>query len=1547
MLPAAVLSILVRTDGAAAAVARLRVLDTAAKTTSGSMTGLAGATNAASASQSRLGAAAAKGRAGLAAASRGAGLVALGVGAIGAASVKAAADYEQSMNTLKAVSGATGSEMARLSKLAKQLGADVRLPGTSAQDAAEAMTEMIKAGVSMKDTMAGVRSTLVLSAAAQISNADAAEIASNALNTFKLRGRDVAMVSDQLANTANASSVEIRDVADAMKMAGAVFSGFQGPVLGAKGALTELNVAVGLLGNAGIKGSDAGTSLKQALLQLTGPSEKSKTAMQALYGAAQRAAGAQDALNKVQSGSAKERNAAIQQMKALNPELKKGGDIAYDAAGRMRSLKDIIRLVTLGTKGMTQEQKNWYLTQIFGADATRSIIALMQAGPQAWDKMTASVTKQGAAQALADAKMKGLKGSFDALKSTLQTLAITFGTVLLPALTAALRGFTNLLSGMDPKVLGIAIVAIGGVAAAVWILNAAMAANPVGLVVVGLILLGAALVTAYQKIEGFRNVVDAAFAVMKTVAGFVAQQAVAAFNALKVAAQITVAALVTAFNAVQGPASAVGAVVGGALVTAFNAVRGAVQTAAGAVTTAFNAAVGAVRTAVNATVAEVAKWKVAFAVIGVIVDVVRAAFAPLAAIVRAAVSVIPVIVRTAFNVLPDIVRTVFPVILAIWQTQFGIILGVTKAIAAQVINVFRTMWNVAKAIFSGAFTAIKGLVLGFGQILHGVIQIIGGILKGDFGQIWEGVKNIFKGAGTALTGIVKGFATGIVGAIAAIGDGIWNAFKSAFQSAKSLVVSFVTDVVNVINKLPFIPDIKLNLGGGGGGGAHNVDLSESTGRLARGGAFAKTGGRGVVNRPIVLMGEEAPTHPEFVIPTNPAYRGRAQGLLAAAGSAIGMARGGVLSGLTSALGGIAGRLLDKGPGELLKQLPSNPLKAPLTPMGTHVLSEAAGYIKKKVGDIIGDIIGFALPEGFTGGRRVAKMIAEANRISSLNSPYIYGGFSDAGYDCSGLVSAILNAGGFNIGRQTTDGLKVFGESGDGQVVTIGVRGSTGRSAHTMLKIGNRFVESGSGHGAKWVSGWSGNFPIHRHPEGFAKGGVFGATPFDPQVDPSKLAKVDPFDPKVVGWGLRKGGVFGRMTRRMAAGGVTGNVKAVAAFLRGKGFTPAQIAGIIGVMQGESGPGLSTTATNPSSGAYGIAQWLGGRKTALMARRNPSSLQTQLAHLWSELQGPESAAYTRIKGAHTIPEAVVAWMDGFERGSPAERTIGARTANARAVFTGLADSGGPTTSRAAAGGGGGGGSSARKKLEDLIAKNQTRIDALRRQARHLPGGSRGASQRATIQDKIADLLAKNRGIRRQIKDLPKAGETPVTAYQVARGRADLQLAKAQTTSGARDDINAYLKQLVAVNARIKRVSGLLKKPGGSKATRLGRQQELAGLLNERTSIQSSLKEARTSLLPPQVDTGAGGDGGDPNQALIDALAATAEQQRKTEEAVRAQTEAIAASAAELKRQTDFGQSVVATENFVLKKSVAELVGSGLGASLVQRGFMPGYGQVGSY
>lgn len=295
---------------------------------------------------------------------------------VGAASAKLAADFDRNMNVLRVQSDATGDEIERLGNLAEELGADLSLPGTSAADAAEAMLEMSKAGMDIQDVMTGARGALQLSAAGNLSNAAAAEIAANALNAFNLEGKEATRIADLLAASANASSGEVTDMADALKMASAIASSAGIPI-------EDLVTAISQMANAGIQGSDAGTSLKQMLLSLQAPTDKAAGLMQDL------------------------------------------GIAVYNAQGNMLPMDQIISEFSTALGDLTQEQRNAALATIFGSDAVRAANVILLGGVEAFDQMKQAVTEEGAASDLAGAQMQGLAGAFESIKSSAETAMLT------------------------------------------------------------------------------------------------------------------------------------------------------------------------------------------------------------------------------------------------------------------------------------------------------------------------------------------------------------------------------------------------------------------------------------------------------------------------------------------------------------------------------------------------------------------------------------------------------------------------------------------------------------------------------------------------------------------------------------------------------------------------------------------------------------------------------------------------------------------------------------------------------------------------------------------------------------------------------------------------------------------------------------------------------------------------------------------------------------------------------------------------------------------
>lgn len=434
----------------------------------------------------------------------GAGLAVAGMGIL---SLRAAGNFQQSMNILQAVSGATKEEFKGLHDEAIALGRDMNLPNVSAQDAADSMTELSKAGLSVKDVMSATRGTLEFGVAANIAFADSANIVARSLTAFGLSGKSATTVADLFTAAANKSTASATDIALGFQMASAQFKAGDQSIQGLTTSLT-------LMANAGIVGSDAGTSLKTMMNRLMAPTKKSKDLMADL------------------------------------------GFKVYDAAGNMKSMPNLIGDLSKSLQGMTKEQKNAALYTIFGSDAIRAARVQLAAGEQGWRKMEKAITKGGEAHKFAEAQTKGFNGAVQALFSAVDTLAIELGEYMLPAAEKVTRAMTNFVNSIDPdkiaaffapiakgvefiykliagsQILQGALIAVAGAFAAWFIIDgimglvtgltaaieamgAAMLANPVVLIAAALVGLGLAMYFAYQKSEAFRAVVDNTFSWLK------------------------------------------------------------------------------------------------------------------------------------------------------------------------------------------------------------------------------------------------------------------------------------------------------------------------------------------------------------------------------------------------------------------------------------------------------------------------------------------------------------------------------------------------------------------------------------------------------------------------------------------------------------------------------------------------------------------------------------------------------------------------------------------------------------------------------------------------------------------------------------------------------------------------------------------------------------------------------------------------------------------------------------------------------------------------
>ncbi|WP_028983336.1 phage tail tape measure protein [Sporolactobacillus terrae] len=306
---------------------------------------------------------------------------------------KKAADFGQAMSNTKSV-----MDPEEVNKYSKSLENLAIVQGSktkySATEAAEAEGELLKAGVSVSDVMHGaLTGALNLATAGQISLKDAAEIASTALNAFRKDNISVAKAADILAGAANASATDVGELNYGLQQVSAVASGVGW-------SFKDTTVALAQMAQAGIKGSDAGTSLK-TMLQNLQPQTKAQT----------------------------------EEFKRLGIITKDGNNQFIDAHGHFKSLSDISGILKTSLEGMTDAQRQAALEIMFGSDAVRAGNVLYEAGAQGIDKMAASMDKIKAAD-VAKQKLDNFKGTLEQLRGSIETASISIGNNMIPALQA-------------------------------------------------------------------------------------------------------------------------------------------------------------------------------------------------------------------------------------------------------------------------------------------------------------------------------------------------------------------------------------------------------------------------------------------------------------------------------------------------------------------------------------------------------------------------------------------------------------------------------------------------------------------------------------------------------------------------------------------------------------------------------------------------------------------------------------------------------------------------------------------------------------------------------------------------------------------------------------------------------------------------------------------------------------------------------------------------------------------------------------------------------
>lgn len=583
--------------------------------------------------------------------------------AAGGAATSMAAGFDDAMSQVQGALGGASTDMDGLRDLALQLGADTVF---SATESAQAMVELAKGGLTEAQIKGGaLAASMDLAAAGQLNLADAAATTVQMMGSFGLGAGDATRIANALAGAANASSADVSDLTQAMSQcsAQAALAGW---------SLEDTAAALALFADHGVKGSDAGTSLKTMLQRLAAPTDQAAEAI-AAYG--------------------------------LN---------IRDSNGKMKDISGIADELTGKLGGLSDAERDAALQTIFGSDASRAAAILMQSGSEGLAKYIAATNDATAAETMANAQKGELSWALENMGGAVESAAIAFGTALAPAITAVAgvignvaEAFASLPAGVQTGIavvlalvaaLGPLLMVIGSVVAALpaisegfAVLGGALAIPlaPAAAVVAAIAAIAAAIYAAWTTSETFRAAVmagvDAISSKVQEICAFLAPYVQAFLDQIVSTVQVAMDTL--------GPII-------------------------GAVLTVIVSTVVPILTSIMDTVAQV---------LAVILATVTNVMAAVSTVIQGAWMLIQGIFQTVLGVILAVTTGDFTMLQQgvsnILNGLAGIVSGVLQGIA----SVFSGQWNAIRAVVTGVCNAVSGAVSG---AFNGIKSVIDSTMNG-------------------------------------------------------------------------------------------------------------------------------------------------------------------------------------------------------------------------------------------------------------------------------------------------------------------------------------------------------------------------------------------------------------------------------------------------------------------------------------------------------------------------------------------------------------------------------------------------------------------------------------------------------------------------------------------------------------------------------------------------------------------------------------------------------------------------------------------------
>ncbi|NFI95071.1 phage tail tape measure protein [Clostridium botulinum] len=330
-----------------------------------------------------------------------AGAVALGGLGIGSA-IKTFSDFEYGMKTVQATSQASNNELLKLTDTAKNLGATTSF---SAVEVSQGMNYLAMAGYKTEDIISAMPGLLDAAAASGEDLAGTSDIISDAITAFGMKASDTTHLADVMAQASASANTSIGLLGESFKYVGAT--------AGAMGySIEDASLALGLMANAGVKGSMGGTALKNAIVNMASPTDTMLTVM-----------------------------------KKYNLSL-------TDSSGKMKSLKSVMDMLREKMKGVDKATQASASSQLFGKEAMSGMLSIINASETDYNNLANAIyNADGAAKQMANTKLDSLSGQWTILKSAVEGMKITLGERLAPYAKQFVTWFTAKIPNITDSVV--------------------------------------------------------------------------------------------------------------------------------------------------------------------------------------------------------------------------------------------------------------------------------------------------------------------------------------------------------------------------------------------------------------------------------------------------------------------------------------------------------------------------------------------------------------------------------------------------------------------------------------------------------------------------------------------------------------------------------------------------------------------------------------------------------------------------------------------------------------------------------------------------------------------------------------------------------------------------------------------------------------------------------------------------------------------------------------------------------------------------------------